>query len=78
MRRWSLGRYGAVLNAIAILFLLPMFVLVFFPPVTPVVPETMNWACVMFGFVVIFSTTYYFIHGRNVYVPPVSLVRREM
>jgi amino acid transporter len=76
-RRWSLGRYGMAINIIALCFLCPVFIFIFFPLTTPVVPSTMNWSCLMFGSVILFATTYYVIYGRKHYIPPVSIVKRQ-
>ncbi|OCK76744.1 putative GABA permease [Lepidopterella palustris CBS 459.81] len=77
-RRWSLGRYGSVVNVLSLCFLAPIFVFSFFPATTPVVPTTMNWAIVMYGGMIIFSTGYYFLYGKHVYTPPVTLVHRDL
>ncbi|PGH00160.1 hypothetical protein AJ80_09213 [Polytolypa hystricis UAMH7299] len=77
-RRWSLGRYGMLINILALCFLAPMFVFVFFPLATPVDLTTMNWACVIYGGVIIIATVYYAFVGRFTYVPPVALVKREI
>lgn len=53
-RRWSLGRFGLPINIASILFLLPLYVFSFFPPATPVVPASMNWACLIYGAVILF------------------------
>lgn len=37
---------------------------------------TMNWACLIFGFVVIWSILYYLVKGRHVYEGPVAYVRK--
>ncbi|KAK4964239.1 hypothetical protein LTR28_003917 [Elasticomyces elasticus] len=77
-RRWSLGRFGGVVNAAALCFLLPIYVFAFFPAALPVVPATMNWGIVMYAGVIGFATVYYFAWGRRQYVPPVALVKREV
>jgi amino acid transporter len=76
-RRWSLGRFGMAINIAALCFLCPLFVFVFFPLTTPVVPSTMNWSSLMFGGMILFATVYYLIYGRKQYTPPVFLVKRE-
>jgi amino acid transporter len=76
-RRWSLGRFGMAINIGALCFLFPMFVFSFFPLTTPVDPTTMNWSAVMYGGVIIFATAYYWLGGRNTFIPPVALVKRE-
>ena len=77
-RRWSLGRYGTVCNVLALIFLFPAYIFCFFPPATPVVPSTMNWAALMYGAVIFLATIYYVVHGKKSYVPPVALVKREL
>lgn len=74
--RFSLGRYGMLMNILSMMFLLPMFVFAFFPVATPVEPDTMNWGCVMFGGVVGIAGVYYAVWGHKVYTPPVSLLKR--
>ncbi|KAM3421995.1 hypothetical protein BST61_g2372 [Cercospora zeina] len=76
-RRWTLGRYGGIVNAIALCYLLMIYVFLFFPAATPVEPESMNWAIVMFISIMSIATLWYFVQGHKSYVPPVALVRRE-
>lgn len=77
--RWSLGRYGILINLGAISFLLIVWVFIFFPISTgqALTPETMNWNCVMFGGSMIFAIGYYFVVGHKRYTPPVTLVKRD-
>jgi amino acid transporter len=77
-RRWSLGAAGIFVNTGAICFLLVVWVFIFFPVETPVVPSTMNWNVVMFCGTMIFAVMYYFVWGKRNYIPPVDLVRRSM
>lgn len=74
--RFTLGRFGLPINIASILFLIPIFLFSFFPPETPVEAKTMNWGSLIFGFIFIFATVYYIVHGRKVYVPPVIRVKR--
>lgn len=75
--RWSLGRWGWVVNVLALCYLFAIYVFAFFPAVTnPQAPE-MNYAIVIFGGIIIFAVVYYFIYGRKQYIPPVALVKRE-
>lgn len=76
-RRWSLGKLGGTINAIAMCFLLAVYVFMFFPLATPVTPASMNWAVVMFIGIMTFATLWYVVKGRKEYVPPVALVKRE-
>lgn len=75
--QWSLGRWGTAINAASLLYLFPVFVFLFFPPETPVRPDTMNWAVVMYSGVLLFATGYYLVYGKY-YTPPVRLVRRHV
>lgn len=38
----------------------------------------MNWAILLFGFMVVFSTMYYIVHGRKVYISPKDRLRRDL
>jgi hypothetical protein len=38
----------------------------------------MNWGCLLFGFMVIFSTTYYVVYGRKQYISPRDRLHREL
>lgn len=73
--RWSLGRMGTPVNAIA--FVYCVFILFWTPWPTAADPDstTFNWCIVMFTAVVILSTAWYFIGGRKQYRGPVTLVR---
>ena len=73
--RWSLGRYGLLMNIAAILFLLVILVFSFFPTVTPVEGSTMNWSILLFGAAIIFAVFYYFFIGRRTYTGPVVLIK---
>jgi len=63
---------------LAIVFILSVYVFMFFPAATPVVPSSMNWGIVIYGGTVSFATIYYMVFGRFRYVPPVALVKREV
>ncbi|KAM3418600.1 Glucan 1,3-beta-glucosidase [Cercospora zeina] len=75
--RWSLGRYGAVINDISLAFLAIAFVFSFFP--TKVIhgnkqwAESLNWAIVIFGTTCLFALAYYTLGGRHRYISPASL-----
>ena len=77
-RRWSLGKYGLAINIVSLLFLIPIYFFAFWPLSTPVEPESMNWAVVMYGGVVIWSLVYYMIWGKNSYIGPVMVVKRDI
>ncbi|KAH8807096.1 amino acid/polyamine transporter I [Xylogone sp. PMI_703] len=76
-RRWSLGKFGLVINILALMFLTPILFFAFWPLATPVTASSMNWSSTMFGGVIIFALIYYFIKGRHEYVGPVLQVKRD-
>ena len=57
-RRWSLGRYGLAINLAALIFLTPFWFFYFWPIAKPVTAQTLNWAPVMYGGMIIVSATY--------------------
>ncbi|KAK3066438.1 hypothetical protein LTR53_017215, partial [Teratosphaeriaceae sp. CCFEE 6253] len=77
-REWSLGRWGLAINLGALVWLVPIFVFTLFPSVTPVTAAGMNWGCLLFGFVVLFSTGYYVAVGRHTYISPKERLRRDL
>lgn len=76
-RRWSLGRYGLLVNITAVCFVVPMFLFAFFPLTKQVDRETFNYACVMFVGVLSIAVVYYLVKGRHVYDGPVALIQRD-
>jgi amino acid transporter len=70
--RFSLGKYGLVVNILSMALLLPIFVFVFFPllPLPNLTLSYMNWGIVMYGGVIILSTIYYIIWGRHTFMSP--------
>ena len=76
-RRWSLGGWGALINDVALVFLVLSFLFSFFP-ITPMPGAAgMNWAVVIFAFVVVAASVNYVVQARRTYVPPVSLVKQD-
>ena len=76
-RPWSLGRWGALVNDIALVFLLISFVMTFFPETPMPGAEGMNWAIVIFAFVIVVASLNYVLGARKKYVAPVMLVKHE-
>jgi Amino acid permease len=68
--RFSLGKWGALVNSLALIYILPILVFSFFPTAPNPVPSTMNWAILMLGGPIVFATAYYWFEGRKVYTPP--------
>jgi choline transport protein len=74
--KWRLPkRYGLAINIISIFYLILVFIISFFPLATPVTPQSMNWNCLVYGFVVVFALIYYFIWGKHHYNGPVVHVK---
>jgi choline transport protein len=76
-RRFSLGRFGLAVNIFAVLFLIFIYILCFFPGGPSPPPSTMNWSILIYGAVIIFSLVYYYFRGRKVYVGPVEYVQKD-
>jgi len=72
--RYSLGKWGVVVNGIALAFLTPIFVFSFFPATIAPTPITMNWAIVMVGGPIVLATIYYIVAGHRQYTPPDATV----
>jgi hypothetical protein len=68
--RYSLGKWGVLVNSCALIYLLPFLIFSFFPGGPNPTPANMNWACVMVGGVTLLATIYYAIWGRKTYAPP--------
>ncbi len=69
--RWSLGRWGTLVNTCGVVYSFHAFFWCFWPQGTPVGIETFNWAVVMFMTVVILSVVDYAVRGRHHYLGPV-------
>jgi choline transport protein len=76
-RRWSLGRWGALVNIVALCFLCVFWVFSFFPATKVVTTTTMNWNCLMFAIIIVVAALYYLVKARHEYVGPVMLVKRD-
>lgn len=80
-RRWSLGRWGWLVNDITLLALVVGFVSSFFPAAPsagdPAWAADFNWAIVIFAATCLLAMVYYVCGGRQRYVAPVSLVKEE-
>lgn len=62
---------GALVNCVAIAYMIIIFVFAFWPPALPVGPSTMNYACLVFGATVLSSIAWYIVHAKKVYTGPV-------
>ncbi|KAK3646441.1 hypothetical protein LTR56_008539 [Elasticomyces elasticus] len=91
--RFSLGMFGLPINLATIVFDLFAFVMVcaasssfdttlinsqlFFPAAPNPTTASMNWAVLIFGAVVIFALTFYFIRTKHIYRSPAQITRPE-
>ncbi|KAI0321326.1 APC amino acid permease [Amylostereum chailletii] len=71
------GWFGLLVNVNCILWVLFVSVIFSIPTVLPVTKDTMNYASVITGGVVILSLIWYFISGRRHYHGPASTVGHE-
>ena len=63
--------FGTIINAIACAYLIIALIFSFFPPATPVTPDTMNYSILVFGTVVLGSVVYYVVIAHRTYDGPV-------
>lgn len=73
--RWSLGRFGIVVNAGGLIYAVYAFFWCFWPVSTPVELKTFNWSVLIFVTVAVVSMVMYVFQGRHVYDGPVTLVQ---
>lgn len=74
--KFSLGKFGLAINMIAVVFLAFLLIFCFFPVAPHPKVADMNWACLGYGTVIIFSMVYYVFRARFRYVGPVEYVRK--
>ncbi|ORX47249.1 hypothetical protein DM01DRAFT_1385992 [Hesseltinella vesiculosa] len=67
---YNMGRWGVVVNAIALLWIIFLAVVLCFPSTVPTDGTTFNYSCVMLGAVIIFTVVYWIISGRHKYKGP--------
>lgn len=72
--RWSLGKFGAPINAFALGFASLMLVFSLFPVAVPVDASSMNWTVVVVGAVIGFALVSYAVQGRKHYKGPVVYI----
>ncbi|KAK5132716.1 hypothetical protein LTR08_008682 [Meristemomyces frigidus] len=75
--RFSLGSFGLPINLATIIFDLFAFVMLFFPAAPNPTTQTMNWAVLIFGAVVIFALGFYFTQTKHIYRSPAQITRPE-
>lgn len=78
--RWSLGRLGLPINALAVAYSAFVVVMSCFPEYTNPDPIDANWAPAIWGAVILLSVIAYFVHGRKHFTAPVIFIegKREV
>lgn len=66
------GVLGTAVNAFAVAFATLAMFFIFWPPEQPVTAENMNYACLIWGVVVIVAVLYYVLRARKFYQGPVG------
>lgn len=77
LSRWSMGKLAIPVNSLALMYIAFAFVMTLFPTTTPVVPQTMNWAALIWGAVVMIALVNYVLYGRKIYEGPVVYVKKD-
>lgn len=73
--RWSLGRFGVLVNVLGLSYVSFVFFWSFWPNTTPVTLQSFNWAAVLFLGVFSCALVMYLVSGRYVYHGPVTTIR---
>lgn len=72
--RWSLGRFGIIVNAWSFLYCCWAMVWCAMPTSLPVTTANANWGPALWAAVCVFAAIVYLVHGRKHYTPPVMFV----
>lgn len=70
---FRLGRWGATINCVAIVWCLIAMLFSMFPNYQPVNAQNMNYSSVVLGGWIVGGALYYFLHQRNVYEGPLIM-----
>ena len=73
--RWGLGRWGVIVNSLALGYSVNTFFWSFWPQSIPLTVSNFNWSVVMFFGVLFLCAIMYVFQGRKVYVGPVTSIR---
>ncbi|KAI4123159.1 MAG: hypothetical protein LQ338_005408 [Usnochroma carphineum] len=69
---WRLGRWGALANVVGLVYAIIGFFFSFWPGESKVTAKSMNWACLVWGFAMLFCSFWYLIRARKYYHGPVN------
>ncbi|KAF9251200.1 hypothetical protein DTO013E5_1789 [Penicillium roqueforti] len=67
---FTLGRWGTSINYIAVVWVLFISTILFFPPQLPVTPANMNYAICVGGFIAAFALIWWWVAARGKYTGP--------
>ncbi|TKA75574.1 hypothetical protein B0A55_07933 [Friedmanniomyces simplex] len=76
--KFSLGKAGLIVNTLAFSYLIVALTFTFFPSVPNPRPAEMNWASLMYGFVLLFALGWYLVRAKTDYDGPVEYVRKDV
>lgn len=62
---FTLGRWQKPINVIAIVWVIFISVILFFPPTYPVTALNMNYAVAIAGFIALFSITWWYLEAKK-------------
>ena len=71
---FSMGRLGVPITILVMAYSVLGIFFSFWPPTQEVTAGTMNWSVAVFGGAVLFSLSFWGIHGRKVYTGPINEV----
>ncbi|KAJ5513978.1 hypothetical protein N7463_003530 [Penicillium fimorum] len=67
---FTLGKWGTSINYVAIIWVLFISTILFFPPQLPVTPANMNYAVCVGGFIAAFAMVWWWVAARGKYTGP--------
>ncbi|CAG8243023.1 unnamed protein product [Penicillium nalgiovense] len=67
---FTLGKWGTPINYIAVVWVLFISTILFFPPQLPVTPANMNYAICVGGFIAAFALIWWWVAARGKYTGP--------
>ena len=71
---WKLGRWGALANVVGLVYACIAFFFSFWPQIAKVDAVSMNWACLVWGFAMLFCAFWYIVRARHYYHGPIREV----
>lgn len=68
---WKMGRWGAPANVVGLVYAIVAFFFSFWPGTVKVTAVDMNWACLVWGFAMLFCAFWYLVRARKYYHGPI-------